>query len=102
MMHVDEAMAARRPSWPRSDHAFHVLKLGSLYFNVDSLSRHGFPWPLDAKEMAPFWARLAELGIVLCLELSSGPTYDMGATWVTSWRWDGSWRATAISACTWR
>ena len=26
--------------------------------------------------MAPFWAKLAELGIVLCLELSSGPTYD--------------------------
>ena len=76
MMHVDEAKAGTEAELAKVDHAFHVLKLGSLYFNVDSLSRHGFPWPLDAKEMAPFWAKLAELGIVLCLELSSGPTYD--------------------------
>ncbi len=76
MMHVDEAMAGTAPELAKVDHAFHGLKLRSLYFNVDSLSRHGFPWPLDAPEMAPFWDKLARLGIVLCLELSSGPTYD--------------------------
>jgi len=76
LMHVDEAMAGTEPELARLDHALDVLKLGGLYFNVDSMSRHGFPWALDAPEMAPFWDRLARRGIVLCLELSSGPGYD--------------------------
>lgn len=76
LMHVDDAMAGSEAELAKVDHAFHVLKLRGLYFNVDSMSRHGFPWPLDAREMAPFWDRLERLGIVLCLELSSGPTYD--------------------------
>jgi len=70
LMHVDEAMAGTAAELAKIDHAFEVLKLHGLYFNVDSLARHGFPWPLDAKEMAPFWDKLARLGIVLCLELS--------------------------------
>lgn len=76
LMHVDEAMAGSDTELAKVDHAFDVLKLRGLYFNVDSLSRHGFPWPLDAPQMAPFWDKLARRGIVLCLELSSGPTYD--------------------------
>ena len=76
LMHVDEAMAASDAELAKVDHAFEVLKLRGLYFNVESLARHGFPWPLDAKEMVPFWDKLARLGIVLCLELSSAPTYD--------------------------
>jgi predicted TIM-barrel fold metal-dependent hydrolase len=77
MMHVDEAMAGSEAELAKVDHAFKALKLRGLYFNVESLARHGFPWPLDAKEMAPFWDRLERLGIVLCLELSSAPSYDV-------------------------
>ena len=76
LMHVDEAMAGSDAELAKVDHAVDVLRLGGLYFNVDSMSRHGFPWPLDAPQMAPFWDKLARRGIVLCLELSSGPTYD--------------------------
>lgn len=76
LMHVDEAMAGKPAALTEIDHAFRVLGLRGLYFNVDSLSRHGFPWPLDAAQMEPFWDKLARLGIVLCLELSSGPSYD--------------------------
>ena len=47
-MHVDEAMAGSRRSSPRSTMRFDVLQLRGLYFNVDAMSRHGFPWPLDA------------------------------------------------------
>ena len=35
------------------------------------------PTALDAPEMEAFWAKIAELGLVLCLELSSGPSYDV-------------------------
>jgi predicted TIM-barrel fold metal-dependent hydrolase len=77
MMHVDEAMAGSEAELAKVDHAFQDLRLRGLYFNVESMARHGFPWPLDASEMAPFWDRLARLGIVLCLELSSAPTYDV-------------------------
>ena len=76
LMHVDEAMAGTECELAKVDHAFEVLRLRGLYFNVESMSRHGFPWPLDAKEMAPFWDKLARRGIVLCLELSSALTYD--------------------------
>ncbi|MGE3652342.1 MAG: amidohydrolase family protein, partial [Reyranellaceae bacterium] len=77
LMHVDEALAGQPAQLAAVDRAFDVLKLRGLYFNVDSLSRHGFPWPLDAPEMEPLWDKLARRGIVLCLELSSGPSYDL-------------------------
>ena len=76
LMHVDEAMAGQPAQLAEIDHAFDALNLRGIYFNVDSMSRHGFPWPLDAPEMAPFWEKLAGRGIMLCIELSSGPTYD--------------------------
>ena len=77
LMHVDEAMAGSENELAKVDHAADVLKLPGLYFNVDSMARHGFPWPLDAQEMAPFWDKLARRDIVLCLELSLGPSYDL-------------------------
>ncbi|QQS12469.1 MAG: amidohydrolase [Rhodospirillales bacterium] len=77
LMHVDEAMAGRPAQLAEIDHAFTALGLRGLYFNVDSLSRHGFPWPLDAPEMEPFWDKLVRRGIALCLEFGSGPGYDM-------------------------
>ena len=103
LMHVDEAMAGTEPELAKVDHAFDVLKLRGLYFNVDSMSRHGFPWPLDAPQMAPFWDKLERRGIVLCLELSSGPSYDeagyMGH--IAALRPDPR-RATATSRATWQ
>ena len=76
-MHVDEAMAGQPEQLAEIDHAFDVLKLRGLYFNVDSLSRHGFPWSLDAPQMEALWSKIEKLGIVLCLELGAGPSYDM-------------------------
>jgi len=76
LMHVDEAMAGQPAALAEVDHAFDELGLRGLYFGVDAMSRHGFPWPLDAPEMEPFWDKLARRDIVLCLELSSGPSYD--------------------------
>jgi predicted TIM-barrel fold metal-dependent hydrolase len=76
MMHVDEARAGSDAELAKVDHAYEALKLRGLYFNVESMARHGFPWPLDAPEMASFWDKLARRGIVLCLELSPAPSYD--------------------------
>ena len=59
LMHVDEAMAGQPGQLAEIDHAFDVLRLRGLYFNVDSLSRHGFPWPLDAPQMEAFWDKIA-------------------------------------------
>lgn len=77
LMHVDEAMAGQPAQLAEIDHACDALGLGGIYFNVDALSRHGFPWALDAPQMAPFWEKLAGRGIILCIELSSGPGYDL-------------------------
>jgi predicted TIM-barrel fold metal-dependent hydrolase len=76
LMHVDEAMAGHPAQLAEIDHACDVLQLRGIYFNVDALSRHGFPWALDAPQMAPFWEKLARRDIILCIELSSGPSYD--------------------------
>ncbi len=103
LMHVDEAMAGTEAELAKVEHAFEVLKLRGLYFNVDSMSRHGFPWPLDAKEMAPFWDKLARLGHRALSRTEFGPDLrTRRATWAISWRCAGYWRSTAICACTWR
>lgn len=79
LMHVDEALAGKPEQLAEVDHAVDVLKLRGLYFNVDSLSRHGWPCALDAPELEPFWDKLARRGILLCFEISSGPGYDMAS-----------------------
>jgi predicted TIM-barrel fold metal-dependent hydrolase len=76
LMHVDEAIAGEPAQLFQIDHASDALGLSGIYFNVDSMARHGFPWALDAPQMAPFWEKLAERRIILCIELSSGPGYD--------------------------
>jgi hypothetical protein len=50
--------------------------LKGLYFNVEGLARSGFSLALDDDGLAPFWDALASRGLVLCMELNSGPTFD--------------------------
>lgn len=76
LMHVDEAMAGKPRQLAEVDRAYDELGLRGLYFGVDAMSRHGFPWALDGEELAPFWDKLARRDILLCLEMSSGPGYD--------------------------
>lgn len=76
LMHVDEAMAGKPQQLAEVDRAVDELGLRGLYFGVDAMSRHCFPWALDGDEMAPFWDKLARRDIALCFEMSSGPGYD--------------------------
>jgi predicted TIM-barrel fold metal-dependent hydrolase len=50
--------------------------LKGLYFNVEGLARTGFSLALDDAALAPFWDVLASRGLVLCMELNSGPSFD--------------------------
>jgi predicted TIM-barrel fold metal-dependent hydrolase len=77
LMHVDEAMAGQPAQLAQIDRAVDALHLRGIYFNAESLSRHGFPWTLDGAQLEPFWAKLAARRLVLCIELSSGPSYDL-------------------------
>jgi predicted TIM-barrel fold metal-dependent hydrolase len=77
LMHVDEAMAGQPAQLAEIDRAADVLRLRGIYFNADALSRHGFPWSLDAPQMEPLWDKLARRKLVLCIELTSGPSYDL-------------------------
>jgi predicted TIM-barrel fold metal-dependent hydrolase len=53
-----------------------ALGLRGIYYNVDGLARHEFAWAIDDPRLTPFFERLDQLGIVLCIELSAGPSYD--------------------------
>jgi predicted TIM-barrel fold metal-dependent hydrolase len=77
LMHVDEAVAGKPAALAEIDRAHDELGLRGLYYGVDAMARHGFPWPLDGPELAPFWDKLARKDIALCFEMSSGPGYDM-------------------------
>ena len=76
LLHVDEAMGGTPEGVAEVERG---AKLGAkgLYFNFEGFARHGFPWPLDHAKMDPLWDRLQALGLVLCAEISSGPTYDV-------------------------
>ena len=50
--------------------------LKGLYFNVEGLARTGFSLALDDPALAPLWETLAARGLVLCIELNSGPSFD--------------------------
>lgn len=76
LMHVDEAMAGTPGALSEVERASRVLGLKGIYYNVDAFSRHGFPWALDDAALDPFWEKLNALKVVLCIELSSGPSYD--------------------------
>jgi len=75
LLHVDEAMGGTPEGVAEVERG---AKLGAkgLYLNFEGFARHGFPWPLDHANMDPLWDRLQALRLVLCAEISSGPTYD--------------------------
>lgn len=72
---VDEAMAGTAAGLAEIERG-HALGLPGIYYGCEGFSRHDFPWPLDGDELAPAFARLEELGLVLCIELSGHPSYD--------------------------
>jgi predicted TIM-barrel fold metal-dependent hydrolase len=76
LMWVDEAMAGSPECLAEVDRAHHALGLRGIYYNVDGFARHDFAWALDDARLDPFWDKLNALGIVLCVEISPGPTYD--------------------------
>ncbi len=75
-MWVDEAMGGSPEALAAIDRAYHHLGLRAIYFGGEAFARHEYPWTIDAPQMDAFWAKLDELGIVFCVELSSAPTYD--------------------------
>ena len=76
LMWVDEAMAGSPEGLREVERARHELGLRGIYYNVDGFARHEFAWGLDDPRLDPFWAKLDELKIILCIELSAGPSYD--------------------------
>jgi predicted TIM-barrel fold metal-dependent hydrolase len=52
------------------------LGLRGIYYNLEGFARYDFAWPMDDPRLDAFWDKLAGLGIILCIELSAGPSYD--------------------------
>jgi predicted TIM-barrel fold metal-dependent hydrolase len=75
LMHVVETRAGEPDQLAIiADAAQRGLK--GLYFNVEGLARTGFALALDDAALGPFWEALAARGLVLCMELNSGPSFD--------------------------
>lgn len=77
LIHVDEAMGGTPEALAEIDRGAQ-LGLKGIYHNVDGFSRHGFPWQLDDRRLEPLWDRLQSKSLILCIELTSGPSYDVG------------------------
>jgi predicted TIM-barrel fold metal-dependent hydrolase len=75
LLHVDEAMGGTPEALAEVDRAA-ALGAKGLYFNFEGFARHGFPWALDDTRLDPLWERLRAHNLVLCAEISAGPTYD--------------------------
>lgn len=76
LAHLDEAMAGTPEELSILTGAAARGAKG-IYLNFEGFARHGFPWTLDAPQMDPLWDTLQRLGLVLCIELSSGPVYTV-------------------------
>ena len=50
--------------------------LKGVYFNFEGFSRDGYKLTLEADELDPFWAKIEELKLVLCIEINAAPAYD--------------------------
>jgi predicted TIM-barrel fold metal-dependent hydrolase len=75
LMHFDEAMGGTPEGLAEIERGV-KLGLKGVYYNVDGFSRHGFPYALDDKRLDPMWDAIARHKLVLCAELSAGPSYD--------------------------
>lgn len=75
LMWVDEAMAGSDEGLAEIERA-RGLGLRGIYYNCEGFARHAWGWSLDDARMDPFFGKLAADDIILCLELSPGPTYD--------------------------
>ena len=76
LMWVDEAMAGTPGGLAEVERAHRELGLRGIYFNLEGFARYDFAWAMDDPRLDPFWEKLAELYIILCIELSAGPSYD--------------------------
>lgn len=75
LLHLDEAMGGTPEGLVEVERGAGLGAKG-IYFNFEGFARHGFPWALDDARMDPLWDRLQQRGLVLCAEISGGPTYD--------------------------
>lgn len=75
LMHVDEAMGGTPEGLAEIERGA-MLGLKGIYYNVDGFSRHGFPWQLDDARLEPMWHLIERKKLILCIELSAGPSYD--------------------------
>ena len=76
LMWVDEAMAGSPEGLAEVERAHRGLGLGGIYYNLEGFARYDFGWAMDDPRLDPFWEKLNESKIVLCIELSGGPSYD--------------------------
>jgi predicted TIM-barrel fold metal-dependent hydrolase len=75
LIHVDEAMGGTPECLAEIERGAR-LGLKGIYYNVDGFSRHGFPWLMDDSRLDPMWDLIQKRGLILCAEISSGPSYD--------------------------
>ncbi|HTM76266.1 MAG TPA: amidohydrolase family protein [Devosia sp.] len=69
LIHLDEALAGSPESLAEIK-AFAAAGMKGVYFNANAFARHSFDGPLDHPSMLPFFSKLNELGLVLCIECS--------------------------------
>ncbi len=75
LLHLDEAMGGTPEGLAEIERGVR-LGLKGIYYNVDGFSRHGFPYALDDKRLEPMWDALQRHKLILCIEMSAGPSYD--------------------------
>jgi predicted TIM-barrel fold metal-dependent hydrolase len=76
LMNVPEALAGEPEYLAEIERAHRELGLKGIYYNVEGFSRNSFAWQLDDRRLVPFWEKMVELKLTLCIEPSGGPTYD--------------------------
>lgn len=76
LFQVDEAMA-NTPRWMKEfDRARNELKLGGLYYQLDTFSRYGCQWHFDDPRLDEFWESVASVHIPVFLDATPVPDYD--------------------------
>ena len=75
LMWLDEPMAGFDEALGEIERA-RALGLRGIYYNTEGFARHEFGWSLDDPRLDPLWATLDQLALILCIELSGGPSYD--------------------------